>query len=354
MKNIILNALLAMSLIAPALAQTNNTNFIAGEKNIKYNTRQTSPIPKGIKDEYSLNINIANSVIFKGTITDLPQLIDGWINKSVVQARRLDYDLACDVVNPKNPTQTKNVGRLFGVVPITSDGAYHYEPGTLEMSVLPMGNAGGFTSKFGGIALGKPLARPANWLDTLKRETVNITRSVNGKTTTVVLKKYDKLEYRQHTLAAGPVAIYQSVTVNGEMLYDYDKYSWFFNNFTVQYPDNGVIKIDRISGTIRWVESPQRQTNGEGEYQFDVRVNEPPPNASTAFAPASDESAFFETDTTVPALVGTMKYKDTIRNNVTLASNVKIQLIGNNISKQQTVVLAKILILSAIVPMNSD
>ncbi len=345
----------------PSLAQTNPPAApaaplsIKGTLEIKYASRQSSPPPKGVKDIYTISVNVANSALFHGTITDTPQLIEGWISKTITQPRVLNYDLACDVINPKNPAQTRNVGRLLGSVPIITDGSYLYDKGTLEMNVLPMGSAGGFSSKFSGVAAGKPLVRPANWLENLKRETINITRSVNGKTTTIGLRKYDKMEFRQHVLAAGPVQIYQSVTVNGDLLYDYDKYSWFLNNLTMQYADNGVVKIDRIGGTIRWVESPQRKINGEGEYQFDVRLNEPPPSAAAIFeSKASDESAFFETDSTIPALTGTMKYKDTLRGETTLNSSVTINLAGNNVTKQQAMALFKLLILSAVVPMNAD
>lgn len=345
----------ALGFQASAQTNTNPPTFIKGNIDIKYNTRVNPPGTKGVKDIYTLNINVCNSALFHGTIADTPQLIDGWVRKDVIQPRSLYYDVACDVVNPKNPTQTKNVGRMFGSVPINSDGVYCYDRGTLEIAVLPMGNAGGFDSKFGGTAAGKPLVRPSNWLETLKQNTISITRSVNGKTMTVVLKKYDRMVFTQHVIGAGPVHAYQPVTVNGEMLYDYDKFSWFFNNVTVQYAVNGTIKIDRLSGNIRWVESPQRKTNGEGEYQFDVRVNEPTPNEGTVFAPvATDESAFFETDNTIPALVGTMKYKDTIRGDTTFASNVTVDLIGNNINKMQAMVLCKLIIFSSVVPMNAD
>ena len=336
-------------------AQTNSPLLIKGNMDIKYNSRMTPSPTKGTKDVYTLNVNMANSALFRGTITDQPQIIEGMFSKNIVQARKLDYDIACDVVNPKNPTQTKNVGRMYGVVPIASDGTYRYDSGTLTVDILPMGNAGGFSSKFSGIAVGKPMGRPSNWLEKLQRDAVNITRSVNGKTMTVTLNKYDKMEFRQFVIGAGPVQIYQPVTVNGDILYDYNKNCWFFNNVTVQYADNGLVKIDRLTGTIRWVESPARKQNGEGEYQFDIRVNEPPPSADAAFTTkVSDESAFFETDTAVPALTGTMKYKDTLRGETTMASQVAIDLSGNNINKQQAMVLCKMIILSSVVPMNSD
>lgn len=347
MKNTIISLFTLLTISVMSLSAQTNSLTVSGKLDIVYNTRQSASPQKGVKDVYTLNVNVANSALFHGTITDQPQIIEGFISKSVVQPRRLDYDIGLDVVNPKNPTQTKNVGKMIGYVPIASDGAYLYDKGTLEVGVLPMGNAGGFTSKFTGIAMGKPMGRPANWLETLQSKTVNITRSVNGKITTVALKKYDKMEFRQYVLAAGPVQIYQTVTVNGEMLYDYEKECWFFNNFSVQYADSGVIKIDRITGTIRWDKT-------KNEYQFDVRVNEPATSVDAAFSAPTDESAFFETDTKIPSLTGNMKYKDSVRNGVTMSSSVVIDLVGNSINKQQLMVLSKLIVFSAVVPMNSD
>jgi hypothetical protein len=362
MKKLIIALLSALAFVVTgvnASAQTNvNANFIKGTLNITYNTHQNPAGTKGIQDVYDININVANSVLFHGKMTDRPQIIDGWISKAIVQPRSLKYDVACDVVNPKNPSQTKNIGRMYGMVPITSDGVYNYDNGSLLVDILPMGNAGGFTSKFSGQAAGKPLIRPANWTDTI-RETVNINRLVNGKPMSVALKRYDKMDFRNVVIAQGPVQIYQPVTVSGQMLYDYDKNCWFFNNFTVQYAENGVVKIDRVTGTIRWVKDPQRKSNGLSQYEFDVRVNEPVADGSGVFAAPTDESAFFSTDSAVPGLNGTMKYKDTIKDDgsedgLTLSSAVTIDLMGNNINKQQLMVLGKVIIFASVIPMNSD
>jgi hypothetical protein len=339
-----------------AFSQTSATPapFIKGTMNITFNTHQNPPGTKGIQDVYDINVNVANSALFHGKMTDRPQIIDGWISKAIVQPRTLKYDVDCDVVNPKNPTQTKNIGRMYGIVPISTEGVYNYDASSLVVDILPIGNAGGFTSKFSGQAAGKPLVRPSNWTDTI-RETVNISRLVGGKPMTVSLKRYDKMDFRQVVLAEGPIQIYQPVTVNGQMLYDYDKNCWFFNNFTVQYADKGVVKIDRVTGTIRWVEDKNRSANGLGQYEFDIRVNEPAPDASQAFAAPTDESAFFSSDSTIPGLTGTMKYKDTMNSSgTTLASAVTIDLTGNNITKEQTMVLGKVIIFASVIPMNSD
>ena len=353
----ILCAISLMALVGAGNAQTNSL-FIKGNMEIKYVTRQNPVGTKGIQDKYDINLNVANSVLFHGDMTDRPQIIEGLFSKSVTQPRSLKYDVSCDIVNPKNPAQVrKNVSKLTGFVNIASSGEYNYSGG-LGFSVLD--RMAGSDSKFSGVAAGKPLVRPANWLDTLQRQTVNITRNVNGKTMTVALKKYDKMEFRSVVLAAGPIPLYSDATVNGEMLYDYDKNTWFFNSMSVSYSataasGENIIKNDRITGTIRWVEDEARKTNGKGEYQFDVRVNEPVATESAAFASAStDESAFFATDTTVPGLSGTMKYQDTLRGETTLASSVAIDLVGNSITKQQLMILNKIIIFVSVIPMNSD
>lgn len=360
---------LALLVGISASAQTSNSNlFIKGDMTIKFNTHLNPKNTKGIQDNYTININVANSAVFHGTMTDRPQIIEGLFSKAITQPRSLKYNVDLDVVNPKNVSQTRNIGRMYGMVPISSDGVYNYESGNLVIDILPLGNAGGFTSKFRGTAAGKPLVRPENWADQI-RETVNISRLVNGKPMTVSLKRYDKMEFKNVVLAEGPIQIYQPVTVNGEMFYDYDKKCWFFKDFNVTYSENGgsTMKQDRVAGTIRWVPDAHRAQNGVGEYDFDIRVNEPLPDAASAFAAPSDESAFFATDTTIPGLAGTMKYKDQLDqstvdvakdptgdNATTTQSAVTIDLNGNNINKQQLMVLAKVIIFASVIPMNSD
>jgi hypothetical protein len=359
-KSVILIAALTLASAIGVSAQptTNQSLFIKGNMDIRYVTRQSPPNTKGIQDIYDINLNVANSVIFRGKITDRPQVMEGYITKTIVQPRSLKYSVSCDVMNPNNPSQVvKDVSKLDGFVNIATTGEYNYNGG-LGFNVL--NRMAGSDSKFRGIAAGKPLVRPPNWMDTLKRETVNITRNVNGKRMTVQLKKYDKMEFRSLTLAAGPVPMYTDAVVNGEMLYDYDKNTWFFNNMTVNYTiinktGETIAKTDRITGTIRWVEDDNRKVNGKGEYQFDIRVNEPLVSETAAFtAAAEDESAFFTTTTTAPGLYGTMKYQDTIKNGTTMASSVAIDLNGTALTKQQLMIFNKIIIFISVVPMNAD
>jgi hypothetical protein len=271
---------------------------------------------------------------------------------SISQAGKLTYALDCDVINPNNPAQTRNVGRLYGVVPVDKNNVYGFADGTLRISVFGMGTAKGFDSKFAGVALGKPPAQSASFFSKLK--SLSFTKQVNGKTVAIAVSKYDKMEFQAHVLAAGPVPIYPEVTVNGSMIYDYGRSAWYFQNVTAIYAVDGHRLQDTLTGNIRWVESPNRKTNGEGEYQFDIRFNEPPPSESSVFAESSDESAFFSTDDQIAGLTGTMKYKDTMSGDSVIASAVTVGLTGNKLTKQQAMYLCKLLFVSTIVPLNAE
>ncbi len=350
-----LTLLLILAVVTTAVAQTNKPTFIKGGLEIKYPTRtqvESNGKPKpGVSDNYLLNLNVSDSALFRGTITHTPA-ISGLIG--ITQPSALNYIIECDVVNPANPAQTKNIGRLSGMVPIDTQGVYRFADGTLNMSVYATGRSQGLESKFSGLAAGKPPQKSVGFVEFLKKEAIQVKKQVQGKIVTVIVKKYDKMTFSNHTLAAGPVSIYPEIQINGEMLYDYARYAWYFQNVTLSYVVDGRTATDKLTGNIRWVESPQRKTDGKGEYQFDVRVNEPPPNESAVFATASDENSFFQTDDAVAALVGTMKYKDTLSGDVVSSSSVTVDLQGQKLGRQQTMNLCKLLLLSAIVPLNAE
>ena len=330
--------------------------FIKGDMNIQFNTRGNTDasgkqIREGVTDKYTLAINVANSVQFHGTIEYTP-----YIGKIVGSSRdaKLDYSIECDVVNPKNPAQKRNVGRLFGTVPVDKNNAYRFGDGNLKVVVFPVGTAKGFESTFKGIAAGKPPASSEGFMSKLKKEALSITKSVNGKSVAISVTKYDKMEFQSHLIAAGPVQIYPEVQVNGSMIYDYGRTAWYFDNVTVSYNLDGHQYQDKLSGNIRWVESPNRAANGEGEYQFDVRLNEPAQTEASVFSGPADESAFFATDDSLTSLTGVMKYKDTLNGDSVSASVVTVDLTGNKLTKQQAMYLTKLLFLSSVGPLNAE
>lgn len=341
-------ALLAVSAFAQTPQATTPT-FIKGDLKIQFNTRRSedSKPKEGATDVYTLNVNVSDSSLFHGTIEQRP-FIDGTFG--IAQAGQLTYAIDCDVVNPKNTSQTRNVGKLYGTIPVDKNNVYRFADGALRVSVFGAGTAKGFESKFTGLALGKPPAKATGYIEQAKKA-LSFT---NSKGVAISVSKYDKMEYQQHVLAAGPVQIYPEVTVNGSLIYDYGRSAWYFQNVTVSYTVEGRQMSDKLTGNIRWVESANRKSTGEGEYQFDVHVNEPLPSEAAVFAAPSDESAFFATDDAVSALVGTMKYKDTMNGDSVVASNVTIALTGNKLTKQQTMYMCKLLFLSTIVPLNAE
>lgn len=358
MKRIILTAfslLAAIGAFAQSAQPATPATFIKGDMNIKFNTRtQTDSDGKpreGVQDKYTLTINVSNNIQFRGLILHTP-----YIAKTIgaSQQGKLDFTVETDALKPSDPSVSKNVGRIFGTVPIDDKNVYRFADGNLKQVVFPIGTAKGFESVAKGLALGKPPAASEGVFSKLKKEALNISKMVGGKQVSIAVTKYDKMEFQQTVLPAGPVQVYPEVQISGNMIYDYGRTAWYFENFTVSYALDGRQYFDKITGNIRWIESPNRASNGEGEYQFDVRVNEPPATEAAVFSGPSDESAFFATDDAMPALTGTMKYKDTLSGETAVASNVTVDLRGNKLSKAQTVYLAKIILFAVTVPLNAD
>ena len=318
---------------------------VKGTLNIAYNTRTDKKA--GASDVYTLNLNVANSAVFRGSIIHLP-----YVSKTIgEQMGRVTFDVELDVVNPANPSQTRNVGKMFGFAPVDKMNVYRYaDGGGIKVAVFPIGAARGFESRYNGLAYGKPPA--SSGFAKLKQDAVRLVSSKGGS---IVLTKYDKMTFENHVLPAGPVQIYPETTVNGIIFYDYGRSAWHFNNVTFVYNADGKRAIDTLTGSIRWIEAKNRRATGDGRYEFDIRVNEPPPTEAAAFAPTADESSFFAVEENVPSLTGAMIYKDTFTGADTVTSSIiQIDLKATKLSKHQAMMLTKLLLISAIVPINAE
>lgn len=356
---LILLALASTALAQPAGQPATPDTFVTGDLAINFATRQGDKRP-GVVDTYQFNINVSNSSKFYGTITQLPYLSGTMGSSYGRQMGNLTYDLKCDVVNPKNPSQTLNVGTLTGVVPVSDQNVYDFDRGSLTTRVFARGTAKGFDSAAKGQALGKPPTPAKGLLDRIK-PAMTFTKQVGNQTQKIVVTKYDIMEFRNHVLPAGPVQIYGEVTVNGKMVYGYDRSSWYCDHLILTYwvtDANGSQhqQQDTISGDIRWVEDPSRKTNGIGEYDFDLRVNEPPPAENAVFVAPSDENAFFTSDIAAVGLSGTVKYKDrmTSDGDSCTASAIVFDLHGNKLTKAETMALGKLILFSLTVPFNAE
>ena len=353
-RNIMVGLLVAAATVLSAQT-ADQTYTVTGEIAVRYNTRTqvdaNGAVPAGVTDKYALDINVANSAKMHGTIEFLPFIKNTFSSN---QDSQLSYLIECDVLNPKNPAQAKNVGRVFGIVPIDANNVYRFDDGTLKTAIFPIGTAKGFESSFKGTALGKPPVSSGGVFAKLKKEALNVTKMVKGKAVTIPVANYDRVDFQKVVLGSGPVQIYPEAVFNGALIYDYGRTAWYFENVTVSYVIDGRQYQDKLSGNIRWIESPMRATNGEGSYEFDIRVNEPAQSEVAAFAAPADEADFFATDNTIPALTGTMKYKDMMQRDRVASSTINVALTSNKLTKQQVMYLSKMLFLVVVVPLNAE
>lgn len=361
MKKLIIGAIIVVIIVlvgCDAFSQTNP--FIKGNISINYPSRvnvdaKGNPLP-GFTNTFKLNVNMANSTHFGGDIVQTPTLFSSVFGRET-QGGKLDYKLSVSVFNPRNPATTpKAVARLIGTVPIDKKGVYLFDRGTVRIAIEATAGAQEKQKPFTGSAAGRPPKDDSLTAKALNKA-VTIKRSIGDKVVALVVTNYDRMIFSGLTLAAGPaVDFYPDAKVNGDMVYDYERSVWYFQNVSISYTFNGKQFSDKLTGNIRYVESPQRDSNGESEYQFDVRVNEPElkENVEAFFVEGSGDAAFFDVDPKLASLTGSMKYKDTISGKTVTQSEVAIDLVGNQLTKQQSMNLCKLILITCIVPLNDE
>jgi len=184
-------------------------------------------------------------------------------------------------------------------------------------------------------------------------------RLIAGKTVEYKVKKSDPMRFENIQLAKGPAEIYPATLVGGTLNYDYETGNYFAENITFKYALDGKDYTDVVTGTIKWVEDPDRKTNGKGAYEFNVRFNEDKNKTATgesaAFDKLSDEDAFFAVDNSIPSLTGKIVYTDAMSggSDEPTSSKVTYTLNGNKLTKQQVVNFFK-LWLVAVGPTNDE
>ena len=362
----LLGALAAAS-YAQAPAETiTEENVVNGTMNISFKTRTTpdtsgdfvegSP-QLGVQDIYELNLSVAKTAEFAGKIVRQPNIYTKTMRK-VKQGAALGFDITCSVLNPRDMKQKKAVGKWVGVVPIdTASGAYDLSAGSkeerpLRFAIDAVGKASAFTDAFAGRLVGK-----AEKKDNLAEYTFK--RLVGNRTVEIKVKKSDPMRFDGVELAKGPVEIYPRTKVLGRLDYDYETGNWYTDGLRFKYNANGQDAEDVVTGSIKWVEDPDRATNGKGYYEFNLRFNEEKnKSASTeaaAFEQLSDEEAFFAVDDSIPSLTGRIYYEDTFvaGSDTPSSSKVTYNLNANKLTKQQVMNFAKLWLLG-IGPINDE
>jgi hypothetical protein len=347
---------------APAPAQNapdqvTEDNVIAGTMDINFGTRtnqDTSGDLKpgsaavGAKDEYKFSLSVAKTTEFTGTITRQPNLYTRTLARRKQDAL-LGYSIDLAVLNPRDLKQKRVVGKWVGTVPIdTASGAFDLAGGRakespLRIAIDTVGAAQGFQDYFSGRLVGK-----AEKKDNLAQYTYK--RVIGNKTVEVVVKKSDPMRFENIKLAKGPAASYPACAVSGRLDYDYETGNWFTDGIRFAYSLDGKDYEDLVTGSIKWVEDPDRKTNGKGYYEFNLRFNEAKyaksSGESAAFDKLSDEDAFFAVDDSVPCLTGRVTYVDTMGSgDLPTSSKVTYALNANKLTKQQIVNFSKLWLL---------
>ncbi|MEZ0390001.1 MAG: hypothetical protein ACAI34_23180 [Verrucomicrobium sp.] len=343
MKTLSLLSLFAFSLAAAQaqeIEKITQPGAIAGTVNISFATRtRLSDEGKpqvGAKDTYELALAVAKTTEFKGKVERQPLLTSKLLGR-VEQPGQLFYSLDLAVINPANMTQKKTVGKWVGTVPITGEGVYELEgsgESKQRISVDAIGKAPAFTDNFGGRLYGKGKKTQG---------VMSYVRQLQGKEVKIEVKNTDPMRFEGVQLAMGPSQNYPKVTVNGNLDFDYETGNWLTNGIRFSYSVNGKALEDTVTGSIKWVEDPNRATNGKGQYEFNLRWNEasnkPASTEADAFKGATDEEAFFAVDNSIPSLTGVVKYEDTMAKvkgeDVPTASKITYQLDANQLTKQQ-------------------
>jgi hypothetical protein len=328
---------------------------IVGTMDIAFNTRQDKDEkgkPRaGVTDRYAINLTVNKTQNFNGSISRQPNLYGGGIiGTGLTQAALYKFDLNLSLSNPANPSEKKSLGKWVGWMPIDEksgvfklDGARNADPEKdhgLRMAIDPVGTIEGFTENFDGKLYGKAAEK------TSLKETI-IRRTIGSKEVTVTIKRSDPMRFENMVLAAGPIRGQSPrTTVNGTLNYDYETGNYIADNIRFNYTFNGQPVEDVVTGTIKWIEDPQRKSNGKGKYEFNIRFNEaknkPAQGESAAFAKMTDEEAFFSSDNTVPGITGTIEYVDSMSGDSVTSSKVTYKLDANKLTKQQVMNFAKL------------
>jgi hypothetical protein len=331
----------------PDASAITQEDIIAGTMNIEFKTRtnldttgdlKEGSAALGAQDRYDFNLNVARTTEFAGDILRQPKLFSSVLGRTKQNAK-MAYNVGISVLNPKDLKQKKAVGKWVGEVAVDPNtGAYNLGGGDspLRIAIDAVGRAPAFTDRFGGRLLGKAEKKESLGSYTYRR-------LIGNKTVEVVVKKSDPMRFDNIELAKGPAEVYPHTFVTGRLDYDYETGNWLTDGIHFKYNMDGRDVEDVVTGTIKWVEDPDRATNGKGRYEFNLRFNEdknkPAASESSAFEKMSDEDAFFAVDNSIPTLTGKIEYVDTFISGGTTPSSSKIiyHLNANKLNKQQVV-----------------
>ncbi len=332
---------------APAAPKPVNGEAVTGTMTIDFQTRQRGNLDsagqpnKGVKDTYATDLKVGAATL-KGKVERTPRITSKMLGREV-QRGQIFYGLALGV-------QGTYLGDWLGTV-VTDERGYYLFDGSGDPNSKPriqiqaVGNQVAFTDNFGGLMLGKGTGASG---------AVKFARQVtNSKKVYYTAKNTDPMDFRNLVLAKGPLGSHARATVNGKLIYDRESGSWLTEGITIL--TEGQKEADTITGSIRWIEDPQRAANGKGSYVFNLRWNEEKqaPTEATFTASDVDEESFFAVDNSKPGLTGAIDYVDRMDGEKVISSTVTYKLVANALTRTQILQFVK-LWLCGIGPINDE
>jgi len=323
-------------------------NVIAGTMEITFETRTkldtTGDLKKGsaavgAKDTYKLDLQVAKTTEFSGTIQRQPKLFSSLLGRTKQDAE-LTYSVDLAVLNPADMKQKRTVGKWVGTVPMNPQtGAYDLGAGKekespLRIAVDAVGRAQAFQDNFSGRLMGKSEKKEGLGSSVYKRV-------IGKRTVEVKVLKSDPMRFENMVLAMGPAMSYPRTTVSGRLDYDYETGNYYTDGITFRYTLDGKEHEDLVTGSIKWIQEKDYATSGKSYYDFNLRFNEASNLSSSgegaAFEEMSEEDAFFAVDNTIPSLTGRISYVDMIpgEDELPTSSKVTYALDANKLTKQQ-------------------
>jgi hypothetical protein len=322
--------------------------YMKGSLVINWDTRLASnrdgEYPKAdVTDTFTYDVTVGHTT-YKGDVVCKPYIFSKHLGR-VVQVGDCKYDINVGVINPSNPSQHKNVGKIVGNYAIDQKGQVNLSEATVRMEVQSLGQAQAMTSNYTGVFSGKaPSAETtvSRLRDEATKKSATITRMVGKNTVSVTLGDVDPLEFKNTGLPAGPSANYPQATVNGQLIYSYESDNWF-PQLSLNYSD---VK-DSLGGGIKWVE----QGKGAGRYELNVILNEGQTGLADEAAAFDEnvqgEDAFFAADPSQSVLNGTIEFNETAGgvDNLARKTDIKFNIGVQQVTAQQALAFWKLLLL---------
>lgn len=345
-------AALAAASAPPALAANEPVTaagVVAGTMSIEFATRDPrnrsdGEVNEGVRDVYTVDLKVLGDYGFANTIERQPRVGDTWSMLGLSDEQRAGFRYGVDLT-----FRTRKVGNLVGFVGVAEDGTYTLADEASPLRLDVQAGKAPFISYFKGSIKGLPVTGSSDATSSLLRQ-IRVIGRQDGRTVArdVAVEPFDA----RLTLAKGvDPGRFPETAVTGSLNYDRETAN-YYPRLEMSYRIDGQDVTDVVEGNIRW---------NEEQYRYEFNVTFAKTSADTAVvedffeesAAASDDD-FFAVDASVPALTGSIAYKDTGESEAgPLSSVATYQLDANNLTPAQIMNFMKFWLL-AVGPTNDE